>query len=117
MYSSSSKTELFDNSKLFEFIKNGPFRYFQVKVDLLEFLEEWLLRDGNIPCDVPREVDHGHDRLVLLDLVPLVSLHRQLVGALSQGAHVPRDVVAPAVGLHPVHAAWGDNSFYGNITP
>ena len=47
---------------------------------------------------VPGEVRHGDDGLVVLQLVVLVALHGQPELLVGHGAHVPRDVVAPALG-------------------
>ena len=64
---------------------------------ILDQLKVSGLRDADVAGDVPRQVDHGHDGLVLLQLVPLVALDGRLVLVRHQGAHVPRDVIAPTL--------------------
>ena len=64
---------------------------------VLDELEVPGLRDADVAGDVPRQVDHGHDGLVLLQLVPLVALDGRLVLVRHQGAHVPGDVIAPTL--------------------
>ena len=56
---------------------------------------------GHVPC----QMHHGYDTFVELELVPLVALHSRPILGVHERAHVPRHVVAPANGLHPVHAA------------
>ena len=56
---------------------------------------------SHIPC----EVDHGHDGLVPLGLVPLVPLDGGHVLAVGQGPRVPGHVVAPSRRLDPVDTA------------
>ena len=46
---------------------------------------------------VPGEVHHGNDGLVVLQLVVLVALHGQPVLLVGHGADVPGNVVAPAL--------------------
>ena len=48
-------------------------------------------------CQVPGEVHHGNDGLVVLQLVVLVALHSQPVLLVGHGAYVPGNVVAPAL--------------------
>ena len=56
--------------------------------------------DGDDDDDGAKLVtDHGHDGLVTLALVPLVSVDGGLVLPRGQGAGVPRHVVTPPVGL------------------
>ncbi len=45
----------------------------------------------------PRQMDERNDGLVVAQLVPLVALDRHLVLVSRHQAHVPRDVVAPAL--------------------
>lgn len=68
-------------------------------------LEELWVRDFDVPRQIPAQVHHRHDALVALQLVPLVALDAELILPRSQRPDVPGDVIAPADGLHPVHAA------------
>ena len=72
---------------------------------VLHGLEQFALGDSDILGEVPREVNHRHFRLVALELVPLVPLHRHVVLLGGERPDVPLDVVAPALGLDPVDAA------------
>ena len=62
----------------------------------------------NILSHVPSEVDHRHDALVSLFLVPLIPLNSSAVLPVGERPGVPGNVVAPAGGLHPVDAAGVD---------
>ena len=64
---------------------------------VLDQLKVLGLRDADVASDVPGQVDHGHDGLVLLQLVPLIALYGHLVLVRHQRAHVPRNVIAPAL--------------------
>ena len=66
-----------------------------------DFIHHYLY----ILSHIPSEVDHGHDGLVPLRLVPLVPLDGGHVLAMCERARVPRHVVAPSRRLDPVHAA------------
>ena len=59
----------------------------------------------NVLRHVPSEVDHGHDGLVSLALVPLVPLDGGHVLSVCERPRVPGHIVAPAAGLDPVDTA------------
>lgn len=62
------------------------------------------VRHSDVPRQIPRQVDHGHDGLEVLHLVPLVPFEGEAVLATGERPDVPRDVVAPARRLHPMNA-------------
>jgi len=68
-------------------------------------LKQLGIGDLDIPRQVPRQVDHRHDALVALQLVPLVPLDGEVVLPRCERPHVPRDVVTPPDCLDPVDAA------------
>ena len=57
------------------------------------------LGDVDVAGDVPRQLDHGDERLTQLQLVVLVAFGRQRELSRGQRAYVPRDVVTPALSL------------------
>ena len=59
----------------------------------LDGLECFSLGHPDVPGQVPGEVDHGHLRLVALELVPLVPLHGHSVLLVGQRPDIPLDVV------------------------
>ena len=72
---------------------------------VLHGLKQFGLGHSHVLGNVPGEINHGDLRLVALQLVPLVPLHRHVVLLVGERPHVPLDVVAPALGLNPVDAA------------
>ena len=66
----------------------------------LDEVVQLRLGDAHVTGDVPRQLDHGDERLAQLQLVVLVTLGRQSELSRGQGAYVPRDVVTPTLDRH-----------------
>ena len=67
------------------------------RTNSLEGFEQLGVGDAEVAGEVPRQVLERHDRLVALELVPLVAVAGQLELLEGHRAHVPRNVVTPAL--------------------
>lgn len=70
--------------------------------------EDFLVGEADVLGQLPAEVLHWDERLVPLQLVPLVAVDAQSQLLVGDRADVPGDVVAPAGGLYPVDTATAD---------
>ena len=67
------------------------------RTNSLEGFEQLGVGDAEVAGEVPRQVLERDNRLVALELVPLVAVAGQLELLEGHRAHVPRNVVTPAL--------------------
>lgn len=67
--------------------------------------EQYWIGHFDVAGQIPAQMHHGHDALVALEFVPFVAFDAELILTGGQWSNIPRDVIAPANCLHPMHTA------------